>query len=141
MVVELYAELRTTFQDRERLLQEAEFQLRSLRGVYETMIEHTDTLMEQLDAYRGKTRHNSTIHHRAIIPLNSVHKKGSRSYGRLPIHTPTNLIGQKAWVVLSAAVVLSFPHEKGKKNFHLPSSLTGEWVSCRPPYLFPFLSR
>ncbi|CAI8019456.1 GTPase-activating protein [Geodia barretti] len=52
MVVELYAELRTTFQDRERLLQEAEFQLRSLRGVYETMIEHTDTLMEQLDAYR-----------------------------------------------------------------------------------------
>jgi Ras GTPase-activating-like protein IQGAP2/3 len=79
MLVELYAELRTTFQDRERLLQEAEFQLRSLRGVYETMIEHTDTLMEQLDAYRGKNRHNSTVHCPAITPLNCVHKKGSRS--------------------------------------------------------------
>jgi Ras GTPase-activating-like protein IQGAP2/3 len=54
MLTDLYTELRTIFQDRKRLLQEAEFELRSLRSVHETMVEHTDTLNQQLDAYRGR---------------------------------------------------------------------------------------
>lgn len=52
MLTDLYTELRTSFQDRKRLLQEAQYELESLRSVHKTMVEHTDTLMQQLDAYR-----------------------------------------------------------------------------------------